>query len=340
MKYHIKNFKCINEAQIELNQLTVLSGTHTEGMSAVVQSLLLFRRLSRLIQFDIGGDLLDFSKSLNGQFILSLGKERILPNNSSDSKIQFEFSDEKNQSIGYVQIAADRFPVLALQSVVNMYKPLLSHVFYYLHGDRKVKYEASELDYLSFPHTGYHGEYTAQVLDSLGGVLIVDKKRHVSMNTFKPFLMQQTHAWLKHIISDVNNKDEYLEPVSTITRVGCGYVLPIIVTGLLAEAGSMFIVEKPESCLDHTGQYRIGEFLATVSQSGVHIVVNTQSDYVLLGIRTAILNNIMSYDLVTLNIFDTVKEAEQPKITQVQYTENGRLNSPEFFAQVNKKQEN
>ena len=63
--------------------------------------------------------------------------------------------------------------------------------------------------------------------------------------------------------------------------------LPVIVAGLLAPPGSLFLVENPEAHFHPAGQSRIGRFLAVLAASGVQVIVETHSDHVLNGVRLA-----------------------------------------------------
>jgi predicted ATPase len=86
----------------------------------------------------------------------------------------------------------------------------------------------------------------------------------------------------------------YSEPGSLLDGIrppnmgfGVSYALPIIVAGLLAPEGGLFIVENPEAHLHPAGQSKIGRFLGRLAGSGVQVIVETHSDHVLNGIRLA-----------------------------------------------------
>src|SRR4029079_13492459 len=78
---------------------------------------------------------------------------------------------------------------------------------------------------------------------------------------------------------------EWLRP----TNIGFGvtYALPIIVAGLLAAPGSLFLVENPEAHLHPAGQSRIGRFLATLAAAGVQVIAETHTDPARNGVRLA-----------------------------------------------------
>ena len=84
---------------------------------------------------------------------------------------------------------------------------------------------------------------------------------------------------------------------------GISYVLPIILTGLMAEEGSVFLVENPEAHLHPKGQSHIGYFLAVMALAGIQVVVETHSEHVLNGIRIAALKNGMKPEDISINFF-------------------------------------
>lgn len=87
---------------------------------------------------------------------------------------------------------------------------------------------------------------------------------------------------------------------------GISYTLPIIVTGLLAQSRSVFVVENPEAHLHPNGQSRIGQFLAQIAHAGVQVVLETHSEHVINGIRLYALKRGMRPDQICINNFSIV----------------------------------
>ena len=88
---------------------------------------------------------------------------------------------------------------------------------------------------------------------------------------------------------------------------GISYVLPVILTGLTAIKGSVFLVENPEAHLHPKGQSHIGYFLAAMACAGIQVIVETHSEHVLNGIRIAALKNAMKPEDISVNFF-SIKE--------------------------------
>ena len=106
---------------------------------------------------------------------------------------------------------------------------------------------------------------------------------------------------------------------------GISYVLPVIVTGLIARTGSVFLVENPEAHLHPKGQSHIGYFLAMVACAGVQVIVETHSEHVLNGIRIAALKNGIEPEDISINFFSIKKDGENIRHTVEQIRLNSRM---------------
>ena len=120
----------------------------------------------------------------------------------------------------------------------------------------------------------------------------------------------ETHSEMKETTSITFRKPVVVAlcaalAVGTVGTAGFGisYLLPVIVTGLLAEPGSMLIVENPEAHLHPGGQSRIGQFLAQIAFAGVKVVVETHSEHVLNGMRVYSLKNKIAPERICINYF-------------------------------------
>lgn len=76
--------------------------------------------------------------------------------------------------------------------------------------------------------------------------------------------------------------------IASNTGFGLSYALPIIVAGLLAPERSVLIVDSPEAHLHPAAQTAIAKFLCAVAASGVKVIIETHSDYILDGIRIVV----------------------------------------------------
>ncbi|MDR2757335.1 MAG: DUF3696 domain-containing protein [Planctomycetaceae bacterium] len=351
MKFTIKNFKCFIDTQIPMNRLTVLTGVNGVGKSSFIQSILLFRQLVDFVKDNPKGYVPDHSVPLNGQYLLALGDSSgILSNNASDNNIFFAFvNDKTNEILCYAQLVADYSPASALSvisgknMVNNQDCPICLQEFYYLNAERLGPRIRQELNYFSYPHAGWQGEYTAQLINLDDGFHKIEESRKFPNSQNPLQLTLQINDWLDFLIpgtsiSVTSNSETMasqirgenylsLQHPTLATNMGFGisYVLPILATGLIAKAGTMFLVENPEAHLHPSAQTRIGMFLAMVAQAGVHVVIETHSDHVINGIQLAVVKQTIQHELVTVNFFEQIKKSEQPQITTIALSEKGEL---------------
>lgn len=79
-------------------------------------------------------------------------------------------------------------------------------------------------------------------------------------------------------------------PPVDLTSVGVGVsqLLPVMVMCLLAEAGSLILLEQPELHLHPALQQRLGDFLLACARSGRQLIVETHSEYLVSRLRRRI----------------------------------------------------
>jgi len=108
---------------------------------------------------------------------------------------------------------------------------------------------------------------------------------------------------------------------------GLTYVFPIIVSGLLARAGQMLIIDSPEAHLHPLGQSQIGRFLAQIAANGVQVLVETHSDHVLNGIRLAVRDQKITPANVGIHFFNRsdFRSADSPQVVSPLVDSRGNL---------------
>lgn len=157
-----------------------------------------------------------------------------------------------------------------------------------------------------FLSVGVRGEMTAEVLYRLkkDQVTLADTDPRTREEAATLLIDDQASAWLFHtfdggavrvdapqniVLSLEMNADgsaHYYRAVNL--GFGYSYALPILVAGLMARPGEFLVVENPEAHLHPLAQSRIGEFLATVSATGVQVFVESHSEHVLNAFRLAV----------------------------------------------------
>ena len=146
---------------------------------------------------------------------------------------------------------------------------------------------------------GLRGEFTAAVLQSLG-----DKPVHTPLpdgNHDDVPLIEAVTRWAIHLelvetveVADlaalgltINVRPSGLDRTVPLPSVGVGVsqLLPVLVLCLLADPGSLILLEQPELHLHPGLQQRLADFLIAMTRSGRQLIVETHSEYMVSRIR-------------------------------------------------------
>ena len=108
------------------------------------------------------------------------------------------------------------------------------------------------------------------------------------------------------------------------TNVGFGlsYVLPVVLT-LLAEPGTLCLIENPESHLHPRGQAKLGELAARAAKAGVQVFVETHSDHFMDGVRIAVRDGLIAPEDVAFHYFE--RQGGKAVVSSPQVDADGRL---------------
>lgn len=333
-KFTISNFKAFGEGfEVPFKDLTVLAGGNSVGKSTIVQALL----LSRIAMENADEDLVT-PVPLNEEYLLNLGKARQITN-SQYITFKFGFEQESVDLVFGVPIDKN-YLNLQVEGKKIPNNILKDNVLHYLNAERIGPRPLHEDSVLKNPITGYQGEYTVQLLVE-GLSFDTDKQRNfhkITENTDQSSdnLTDQSNLWMNYIIPDINITANRLKEINnsvasinqhTPPNVGFGvsYVLPIIVSGLIAYPGSILIVENPEAHLHPSGQSRIGQFLSVVASAGVQVIIETHSEHVINGIRVASMLNYLDKDKVVINFLSKNEEDNQLIIKNIRLDKFGDL---------------
>jgi predicted ATPase len=354
----IKNFKCFHDTDIPLNNLTVFAGANGNGKSTAIQALLFMRRTVEHCgkwennHFNMD-NLIGLNVELNGAYCLNLGNSAyIITADSGAETIYLGISGTDNVfGVTYSINTGKELWLTPIEPLINKFtdNPMYYQEFYYLNAERIGPRLSQEIHFYDYYNVGYKGEYTAQIISSLNYDFKLDGKRKnnefLKGNRFE----HHVNAWLNFILPGVSIISHYDEKthtarievensfsrgspvVPTNTGFGISYVLPIIVSGLIAQQDRFLIVENPEAHLHPSAQSKIGYFLGVIANAGVRVIVETHSDHVINGIQLAVAQKAVSNDAVNINFFtfdndsDTEANANQPEIKSIRITEKGEL---------------
>ncbi|MBS3028949.1 MAG: DUF3696 domain-containing protein [Dolichospermum sp. DET50] len=199
-----------------------------------------------------------------------------------------------------------------------------------------------------FPNVGAKGEFTVNLLYKKRDDLVNEK---LCLGEDAKTLATQTEEWLNEIFNGAkvevpSSQSNILELLFNTSaskdrfrpaNVGFGYsyILPIVVSGLIAKEGEILIVENPEAHLHPKAQSRLAKFLAKVSSCGVQVFIESHSDHILNALRIAVLDDIITHEDLSILYFQ--QNPEQP-VVKIPVQPNGGIEEwPEgFFDQMDK----
>jgi predicted ATPase len=301
----LERFKRFDELALPIRRLTVLTGANGVGKTTIIHALLLARQAALNPRRD--------TVDLNDVDALQLGEATdIIHRQSGGDSISVAVVEDGFESRWILRAPEERSLSAVVSQRPERYSGTLRRrapAFTYLCAERfgprdVLRASSAPLETLGI---GVHGEFTAQVLASSDrskvrpGRLVPGQAEGRVRN-----LLHQTEAWMTAIVRPLQIQADWF-PSTSITRLmfktpgiqsewtrppnmgfGVSYALPIVVAALRAPADGLLLIENPEAHLHPAGQSGVGAFLAQVASDGVQIVIETHSDHVLNGIRTAI----------------------------------------------------
>lgn len=342
----LTGFKCFANETLNLNKLTLLTGSNGAGKSSVIQALLLLRQAIEVCGRNTGKQA-DNEIALNGYRKLQLGTfddichidaEHIcISLNGTDC----ELMQGENSHLVKVAITAEQ-----LSSLPDY---LTRKEFYYLNAERIGPRLESELQVTTYPESGDSGEWTGNILLEASRTFPkVENDRLAGQTDVNNFNIQ-VDRWMSYIFSEVSIKSEPItthtcqiklrgpKVTATTPNTGFGYTyaLPVVINGLIARRGSMMIIENPEAHLHPKAQSNIGFFLGKMAAAGLKIVVETHSEHVINGIRRAALSQFgLNPDEVNIYFFE--RNSENCPYIAISIDKDGNLSDfpVDFFDQV------
>jgi len=356
-KLTISGFKCFEDDKFILKDVTVLTGSNGAGKSSLIQAILLCRLAIELnVHQKREGDFCEFGEwcdnliPLNEGYSLKLGTiyDIFREGNSNENVIRIRLDGELFQ----FEMSQSDTSLLVKYSIDDKNSDLpfwRRRQFYYLNTERLGPRHSLEIKSLNYLHCGFKGEFTAQVMLQLEHDIHFESPMTIDKRGF----MMNVNQWLDTVCPGVLVSPANVGTMSAQIKVsgsagksnmlatnigfGISYVLPIIVTGLIAQKGSVIIVENPEAHLHPKGQSNIGYFLGIVASKGVKVIIETHSEHVINGVRKAFLSTKKdsSYDSM-IYFFDGFADGKIIK-KEIYIDETGNLSSfpRNFFDQVN-----
>ena len=346
----VENFKSLKMLAIPVERLNLFFGMNGMGKSSAIQALLLIRQSywawhdRSLMGLKINGDLVQLGTSSD-----------ILCQNAEQEELRFLLGfDHENQVDALYRYKGNILPasVLKIWDLSKSLVPfaaeeaLFSEKFCYLaaeHIGPQNAYSAMQWEREGINPLGNHGEYAVPFLAVEGEEFRVPEA--LCLETGKTNrLFDQVSAWMSEISPGVKIAARYIpfkeqaeldisyagQRIESMrfspVNVGFGipYVLPLIIALLTSSAGTLIMIENPESHLHPRGQSRIAELIARASEQGAQIICESHSDHIINGIRIAVKEGIAHCQNCSVVYFE--KDNEQiTKTTEIAIDKNGNL---------------
>jgi len=341
-RLQLANMLAFQEADLELANLTLLTGTNSSGKTSILHALALLRQsfeagvLEKSIMLNGGRAKLGTGRDLLHEDPIDLGHDR------PQIRITLTIDDSLHTW------TADYIPDADVLPVAGSFDPVsFSSGFQYLRADRIVPAETFPKSHEAVSirgSLGARGEHAPNYLRVNGGAATACEPAVLDTG-ISSNLMDQTNAWVQLISSGTSIDVSDLEGTDLVrlgfrrqgpqvksephrsTNVGFGltYALPIVVACLSAAKGTLLLIENPEAHLHPSGQAVLGRLCALASLGGAQVIIETHSDHVLNAIRLAVKNTPLRADSTVVHFFSRSTDALQPEIETLQISADGSI---------------
>mgnify|MGYP003607678375 CR=1 FL=1 len=359
-KLNIANFKSHKDTELNLGNLTLLTGLNSTGKSTIIQSFLLLRqsfKKGRLNKgLDLNEPLCDIGKGVDALYRFA---------NESEI-ISFEIEINKNETHTFNFNAKDKYEETFIPNLTEISineeqqkLPFFTNNFQYLSANRIAGVEFYPLDSYAVEEEKQisrnygQGELVAHFLEFYGENrdfnIELDLLLHPENTSRK--LLDQVIAWEREISPRITmipskkgdkviieygykSKGDFM-PIENLKSknigFGISYSLSIIVALLSAKPGALILIENPEAHLHPKGQSKLAELICLAAQSNIQVIVETHSDHIFNGIRKGIYSNKIENKNARIYYFET-DDRNTSKSTEIEISEKGRiLNYKEGF---------
>ena len=290
----LSNFKSVAEGGVDLAPFTLVVGENSSGKSTLLHALyLLSKGVIDSFTIDKIEDILGIpsvtilNTSTVSSDVVSIGVDVEFP--SSKSSWGMKWNPNFGSESWELLWDGDRNGLgTFLGSGIHYVGPLRKNP--------KSNPLGSILD-LGPRDVGERGEFTADLLAMHGtdttGLPMPEGSAHTIEDVFRSWV---TYLGLVADIRvdsrglDIEVKPHGLDSFFPLSSVGIGVsqMLPVLVQCLLAEPGSVLLLEQPELHLHPALQQRLADFFIAMVRSGRQLIVETHSEYMVSRLRRRI----------------------------------------------------
>ena len=357
----LKDFKIHANLEVQLGNMTILTGQNGMGKSSVLQSLLLLRQSCNpqtgLTGLNLKGDLTDLG-----------GANDIECHSSSDGVLDIRLSSNDIEELAFrfsydVDSYETFLPVIEPTPQTNALAncSLFTNNFQYVSAFRLGPQKGYERDTNIVQHqrqiSKVNGqcEYAIHFLSHYGNKIHCIPALLFSENDENDLLETQVERWMQHISPRVNivvtpsgadfklnykfsREDNPMTEEMAAVNVGYGvtYVLPIIIAILSATPGSLILIENPEAHIHPKAQAELMKLMMKAAKAGIQIIIETHSDHIMNGALVSIVEEPEIIDLIKAYYFERDDKTHTSIPRQLEILKDGRISNPPkgFFDQI------
>lgn len=358
----LQNFKCFHKEQpIRLAPITLMYGKNGRGKSSVAQSLLLLAQNMRVqngvATLSLTGELTNlgtFDETLhqpadNQEFRITLNTENehaVIGFSAYEGKTQLArlstfningmnrletYATAGTDVKERIDAGTDTPQQTVVTSDVDVLQNL-KNITFVSAGRRGPVNSANRNDASRPDWIGIEGENLINVLANKGAGFIKDVEQHLSQ-ILSGAAIHIPNPEADIIDLQLNSVDgtTYFRPANV--GFGYSYVLPVIVATLLAEKGSILIIENPEAHLHPGAQSRLTKFVISMAkEKELQVIMETHSDHVVNGMRIAMKQDLLKTQDAVVVYFAHDNETTDPTINIITCDKNGTLSEyPDDF---------
>lgn len=352
----LQNFKCFSKKEdIKLANISILYGHNGRGKSSLSQALLLLgqsmRERNDLDQLIIVGDLVKLDSFADIRTSGSIQDEVKFWIGTDREQLEVGFSPfEGKPQLGRLSTmmfnGENRFDIQTTPSSLDDGSGVkiaystsdisilqqLKAITYISAGRLGPVNDVLRNDSLDPNNIGTRGENLLNALShqNAGFVDFVGECLSKILNGGALKIVDREATRLELLINS-RNDEQLFRPVNV--GFGYSYVLPVIVGTLLADKGSIVIVENPEAHLHPKAQSRIMEFLIEQSlDKELQLIIETHSDHVINGMRIAMKKGKLTPSDCVIQHFSYSNDSCAPIVTCITSDSKGNLSDyPEDF---------
>ncbi len=357
----LKDFKIHANLDIQLGNMTILTGQNGMGKSSVMQSLLLLRQSSNLqtgiMGLNLRGDLVDLG-----------GANDVECHSSSDGELNIKLlSDNAKELVFRFSYDVDSYetflPALAPVSQTDEMQSyaLFNDNFQYISAFRLGPQKGYERDtnIVQYQHqiSKINGqcEYAIHFLAHYGKKIHCMKDLLFCDDDENDLLETQVQKWIQCVSPRVNivvgqigadfklnykfsREDHPMTEEMSAVNVGYGvtYVLPIILAILSSKPNSLILIENPEAHIHPRAQAELMKLMMKAAKAGIQIIIETHSDHIMNGALVSIVNDPESVKKVKAYYFERDDKMHTSIPRQLEILKDGRIANPPkgFFDQI------